>query len=70
MLKSARDIGDFLYAESVPESHKSKEAIQKALEKRIIKLNQIDWTQDHATVEYKKRLLQIATLALKALENV
>jgi hypothetical protein len=69
VLLAARIVQDFLWGEADARGY-SDETWLKILTKRIIKLQELDPKEPHAHVEKRKRVLQVAAVALAWLENM
>lgn len=69
VLAAARQVQDFLWGEVEHRSYLD-ETWFNILEKRFRKLRQLDPSVPHAAVEKRKRILQVAAVALAWLENL
>lgn len=69
VLMAAREVQDFLWGEAEARTY-TDATWTNILEKRIKKLREIDPAAKNAHVEKRKRVLQVASVAMAWLENM
>lgn len=65
LIKSARNIQDFLWGEMNDEC--GLEEFKRMLRKRLVKIDDIELTNPHWKVEFRKRLLQLGAIAIQVM---
>ena len=69
VLMAARDVQEFLWAADADAHKHSPETWLRILQKRFDKLRELDTTQPHWQVEFRKRVLQLGAVSVRILAH-